>query len=133
MEQNIDSEMLVYSNILSYLIVILAFFVFSVIVYWKIFTKAGEDGWKSMIPIYNSYTLYKITYGNGWLFLLTLIPYLGFFIGLKQKFDLAKVYGKGIGFGIGIFFLGIIFLPILAFGSSEYQEETRLLNFNYYL
>lgn len=131
MEQNIDSEMLVYSNILSYLIVILAVFVFSVIVYWKIFTKAGEDGWKSMIPIYNSYTLYKITYGNGWLFLLTLIPYLGFFIGLKQKFDLAKVYGKGIGFGIGIFFLGIIFLPILAFGSSEYQEETSLLNFNY--
>lgn len=131
MEQNIDSEMLVYSNILSYLIVILAFFVFSVIVYWKIFTKAGEDGWKSMIPIYNSYTLYKITYGNGWLFLLILIPYLGFFIGLKQKFDLAKVYGKGIGFGIGIFFLGIIFLPILAFGSSEYQEETSLLNFNY--
>lgn len=131
MEQNIDSEMLVYSNILSYLIVILAVFVFSVIVYWKIFTKAGETGWKSMIPIYNSYTLYKITYGNGWLFLLTLIPYLGFFIGLKQKFDLAKVYGKGIGFGIGIFFLGIIFLPILAFGSSEYQEETSLLNFNY--
>lgn len=131
MEQNIDSEMLVYSNILSYLIVILAVFVFSVIVYWKIFTKADETGWKSMIPIYNSYTLYKITYGNGWLFLLTLIPYLGFFIGLKQKFDLAKVYGKGIGFGIGIFFLGIIFLPILAFGSSEYQEETSLLNFNY--
>lgn len=132
MEQNIDSEMLVYSNILSfYLIVILAVFVFSVIVYWKIFTKAGEDGWKSMIPVYNNYILYKITYGNGWLFLLTLIPCLGFFIELNQKFDLAKVYGKDIGFGIGIFFLGIIFLPILAFGSSEYQEETSLLDFNY--
>lgn len=132
MEQNIDSEMLVYSNILSfYLIVILAVFVFSVIVYWKIFTKAGETGWKSMIPVYNNYILYKITYGNGWLFLLILIPCLGFFIELKQKFDLAKVYGKDIGFGIGIFFLGIIFLPILAFGSSEYQEETSLLNFNY--
>ena len=118
MEQNIDSEMLVYSNILSfYLIVILAVFVFSVIVYWKIFTKAGETGWKSMIPVYNNYILYKITYGNGWLFLLTLIPCLGFFIELKQKFDLAKVYGKDIGFGIGIFFLGIIFLPILAFYS----------------
>lgn len=132
MEQNIDSEMLVYSNILSfYLIVILAVYVFSVIVYWKIFTKAGEDGWKSMIPVYNNYILYKITYGNGWLFLLTLIPCLGFFIELKQKFDLAKVYGKDIGFGIGIFFLGIIFLPILAFGSSEYREETSLLDFNY--
>lgn len=132
MEQNIDSEMLVYSNILSfYLIIALAVFVFLVIVYWKIFTKAGETGWKSMIPVYNNYILYKITYGNGWLFLLTLIPGLGFFIELKQKFDLAKVYGKGISFGIGIFFLEIIFLPILAFGSSEYQEETSLLNFNY--
>ena len=27
---------------------------------WKIFVKAGEKGWKSLIPIYNYYVLYKI-------------------------------------------------------------------------
>lgn len=31
-----------------------------VVAYWKIFTKAGEAGWKSLIPIYNGYVLGNI-------------------------------------------------------------------------
>ena len=39
-------------------------FIFGVLVIiglWKIFTKAGEKGWKSLIPIYNVYILFKIS------------------------------------------------------------------------
>jgi hypothetical protein len=35
-------------------------------------------------------------------------------------FQLAKVFGKGTGFGFGLLLLPFIFYPILAFGKSEY-------------
>lgn len=41
---------------------------------WKVFKKAGYEGWISLVPFYNTYTLSKIVWGNGWLFLLCLIP-----------------------------------------------------------
>ena len=43
-----------------------------VIAYWKVFDKAGEAGWKSLIPFYNVYVLFKITWSPGafWLYLL---------------------------------------------------------------
>jgi hypothetical protein len=34
--------------------------------------------------------------------------------------DLAKSFGKDVIYGIGMFFLGIIFFPILAFGDAKY-------------
>ena len=38
----------------------LVFYALMVIASWKIFEKAGEAGWKSIIPIYNVYILFKI-------------------------------------------------------------------------
>ena len=29
---------------------------------WLMFMKAGEAGWKSIIPVYNTYTAYKIAW-----------------------------------------------------------------------
>ncbi len=48
----------------------LIWYVLLVVAQWKIFTKAGEAGWKSIIPIYNSYILFKIA---GMSFIKTLI------------------------------------------------------------
>ena len=36
----------------------------SVIAMWKMFEKAGEEGWKSLIPFYNVYILYKIAWAR---------------------------------------------------------------------
>ena len=87
---------------------------------WIIFTKAGEKGWKSIIPIYSTYILFKIVYGSGWRFLLLLIPIVNIIIAIMYDFDMAKSFGKGAGFGLGLLFLSPIFLLILAFGSAEY-------------
>lgn len=38
----------------------LIYYIFYMIVNWKIFSKAGEPGWKSLIPFYNVYTEYKL-------------------------------------------------------------------------
>ena len=40
---------------------------------------------------------------------------------INVRFDVAKNFGKGTGFGIGLAFLGFIFYPILGFGSATYQ------------
>lgn len=99
-------------------ILIMAFFI---IVYWIIFTKAGEEGWKSLIPIYNVYILYKITWGNGLIFLLLLVPFVNFIVGIITINKLSKCFGHGLGFTLGLLFLPIIFLPLLAFGDSRYE------------
>ena len=94
---------------------------FLIVAMWKVFTKAGQPGWASIIPIYNLYIWCKIVGRSGWWVLLMLIPFVNFIIMIILCIDLAKSFGKGAGFGVGIAFLGIVFLPILGFGSAEYQ------------
>ena len=88
---------------------------------WKIFTKAGQPGWAAIIPIYNWYILCKIVGRPGWWVILFFIPFINFIIGIIVCIDLAKSFGKGVGFAIGLILLGIIFFPILGFGSAQYQ------------
>ena len=54
------------------LIFALAFAVLLIIGWWKLFTKAGEPGWKSIIPIYNVYTFCRIIGINFWIFVLAI-------------------------------------------------------------
>lgn len=95
--------------------------IFSLVCMWKIYAKANRPGWGAIIPIYNAYLLFDIAWGNGWLFLLCLVPIVNFFVGIILLVKLAQAFGKGIGFAVGLFFLSIIFLAILAFDSSTYQ------------
>lgn len=95
--------------------------IFSIVCMWKIFVKAGKPGWGAIIPFYNTYLLFDIAWGNGWLFLLCLVPVVNFVVLIILLVKLAQAFGKGIGFAVGLFFLTIIFLAILAFDSSTYQ------------
>lgn len=49
-----------------FLIVGLVFYILTVIAIWKIFEKAGEKGWKAIIPFYNVYIMFKIVKMTGW-------------------------------------------------------------------
>ena len=109
-------------------IVILILAVLSIISSWKLFTKAGEKGWKSIIPIYNTVILFKISGTNPWFILamalLAIIPFVGtlanFIICIFMYLNLAKSFGKGTGFSIGLILVPSIFLLILGFDKSEY-------------
>ena len=92
-----------------------------IVAMWKVFTKAGQPGWASIIPIYNLYIWCKIVGRQWWWILLMLIPFVNFIVCIILCIDLAKSFGKGVGFGIGLALLGIIFFPILGFGSAQYQ------------
>lgn len=99
----------------------LAWYVLQVIAQWKIFTKAGEAGWKSIIPIYNMIVLLKIVGMSPWFILINLIPGAGTLVySVMVSLKLAKVYGKSTGFAVGLIFLGPIFYLILGFGKDEY-------------
>jgi uncharacterized protein DUF5684 len=92
-----------------------------VIPYWVIFKKAGQEGWPALIPIYSTYILLKIIGRPGWWLILFLIPIVNLVIYIIMMNDLSKSFGHGVGFTLGLLFLSIIFVYILAFGSSTYR------------
>lgn len=98
----------------------IAVIVFYILCLWKIFVKAGKPGWAAIIPIYNIIVELEIIGRPWWWLLLMLIPVVNFVIAIIILFDLAKVFGKGTGFGFGLLFLSFIFIPILAFGDAKY-------------
>lgn len=104
----------------TYGVVSLIVAVLSIIATWRIFTKAGESGWKSIIPFLNLYTLVKIADGNGVKFLLFLIPIVNVIYGIMLNVRLAKAFGKGTGFAVGLIFLNTLFVLILGFGDAQY-------------
>lgn len=87
---------------------------------WKIFEKAGKPGWKGIIPIYNLIVLLEIVGKPWWWIFLMAIPTLGFIWTIWTWNLLSKSFGKSEGFTVGIILLGIVFLPVLAFGNSKY-------------
>jgi hypothetical protein len=102
------------------IILYLVLAVFYIVVMWKIFVKAGKPGWGCIIPIYNIILQMEIAGRPGWWVLLMFIPGVNVIINIIVLLDIAKAFGKGTGFGIGLILLGFIFLPILAFGDAKY-------------
>lgn len=102
-------------------LIYIAVIVFYIFCMWKIFVKAGKPGWAAIIPIYNTLVMLEIIGRPWWYLLLMLVPVVNIVIGIMIIFDLAKVFGKGTGFGFGLLFLSFIFIPILAFGDATYQ------------
>ena len=106
-----------------FMVVYFALIVIVVASMWKVFTKAGEPGWAAIVPIYNLFVLLKIAGKPAWWFLLMLIPFVNFVIFAIVCISLAKNFGKGAGFGLGLLFLSPIFYPILGFGDARYQPQ----------
>ena len=62
---------------------------------WKAFVKAGKPGWGAIIPLYNFYCLFDMSFGKGWLFLLLIIPVVNVVMMIIMYVKLAKAFGKG--------------------------------------
>ena len=118
---------------------------------WFIFQKAGEKGWKALIPFYSDYINYKIAW-DGRIYLALLVgtiasSVLGALFGLINaglgmvvsviistvvagakavasmilQFKFARAFGKNDYFAVGLYFLNNVFAAILAFGECKYQ------------
>jgi hypothetical protein len=88
---------------------------------WKVFVKAGHPGWASIVPFYNQYVLTQIVGRPILWFILLFVPCVNFVALFLITQDLAKSFGKSSGFGIGLFLLSPIFIPLLGFGDDQYS------------
>jgi len=102
-------------------IVMLVFVGIILISLWKIHEKAGKPGWTGIVPIYNVIVELEIVGKPWWWLLLMFIPYVGIIWSIWTVNLLVKSFGKSEGFTVGVILLPFIFLPILAFGDSQYQ------------
>lgn len=92
---------------------------------WKVFTEANRAGWEAIIPIYNLYVMLEIGDNDWWWLLLLLVPIVNLYAIYKIHAGVARAFGKGIGFGLGLTFLGPIFFPLLGFGDYRYTDPDR--------
>jgi len=99
----------------------LAVAAFYLISMWKIFVKAKKPGWAALIPFYSTIIELEIL-GRPWWFLLLMVfvPIANMVIAIILLLDFARVFGKSVGFGLGLVFLSAIFIPILAFSDARY-------------
>jgi hypothetical protein len=98
----------------------LALVVFLIAAGWKLYEKAGQPGWASIIPIYGTLVMLKIIGKPWWWLLMMLIPGVNIVFLIWMINMLSKSFGKDEGYTIGLILLGIVFYPMLAFGSAKY-------------
>lgn len=91
--------------------------------FWKVFEKAGEAGWKSLIPIYNLFVLLQIAGCPSWWLLMLFLPVVNIYFLVVMHIRLAEKFGKSALYGFALFLLGFIFFPLLAFGPATYGGE----------
>lgn len=101
-------------------IVVLVLFALTLVAWWRLFAKAGRPGWAAIVPIYNIVVVLQIVGRPVWWVVLMLIPLVSFVIAIVLAVDLAKSFDRSAAFGVGLLFLGFIFVPVLAFGSATY-------------
>ena len=123
------------------LVIGLVIYILQVVGMWKVFKKSGEEGWKAIIPIYNTYTMCKITGVNPWWVLIVAIAgglsgafgdsdlntivsllcsIVTIYFSVLLNVSLARAFGKTDGFAVGLVLLNPIFLLILGCGSSQF-------------
>ena len=100
--------------------VVLALVIILIAARWKIFTKANQPGWASLIPIYNALIFLRIIGKPWWWILLFCIPLVNIVFMVLALDMLSKSFGKPVWFTVGLFLLPFIFELILAFGDAKY-------------
>ncbi|MBR6850081.1 MAG: hypothetical protein IKM88_07610 [Lachnospiraceae bacterium] len=117
-EQAVQAVAGLFSGVMG--IVWLVVMVAMIVAMWKLFEKAGEAGWKSLIPFYSSYILFKIAWGNGLLFLLMFVPCVNVVVSFIVLWKLCKAFDQGIGMYLLMLFVTPVAWLILGFGSAQY-------------
>lgn len=94
--------------------------------FWGLFTKMGDQGWKALIPIYNTFTLIVNVGRPGWWILLLLIPLVNIVVFYVIMSDLARGFQKGFLWTLGLFVFPYIFIMILGFNGDEWRGRQAL-------
>lgn len=109
---------------------------------WKLFKKAGKNGWEALIPFYNTYVLIEIAGLNWWYFLIAISGTIFSFLNIKGLsyltniaslvvnffafYNIAKKMKKSpVGFGVAGIFVAPILVMILGM-SKNYEYDNSV-------
>ncbi len=108
------------------MIIGLVAWVLLVVARWKLFNKAGEAGWKCIIPVYSDYINWKISWKKTYLFwVVLLLVVVGFAllaasgaitVGDKGKIVYAQSFNQVLaGIGLVLFLIAVVIDLICVF------------------
>jgi hypothetical protein len=103
-----------------FMLVMLALTIVLIAAMWRVFEKAGQPGWACLVPIYNMILLVRMAGKPDIWILYMFIPFVNFIISILLTVEIARKFGQGTGFAVGMIFLPWIFYPILGFGDARY-------------
>jgi len=90
---------------------------------WKVYEKANKPGWAAIVPIYNLIIMLEIAKKPTWWVAMYFVPIANIVFMIMTMNAVSKNFGKDEGFTVGLVLLGVIFWPILAFGSARYVDS----------
>ena len=88
---------------------------------YKVFEKAGLEGWKAIIPVYNVYVMLELFGYNPWLTLLLFVPIANVVLLVMLNDKVAKAFNKTTGYTVGLTLLPMVFYPLLGFTDEKFQ------------
>ena len=124
--------------------ILIGFLILYIVSMWKLFKKAGKNGWESIIPYYNTYVLIEIAGLNWWYFLIAMAGPILSLIGLGSLGSITMIAGYAVNFFVfwnlakkmhknpvstailGTLFTGIM-IPVLGLSKSyEYDNSVTV-------
>jgi len=106
--------------------ILVLFFVIMLEAQWKIFKKAGKEGWAAFVPIYNTFVMLDIIGKPGIWFLFLCIPFVNIIFAIMVVNGLAKRFSKGAEYTLGLLFLPFIFYPLLGLSHEQMIPEEEV-------
>ena len=127
-------------------LILLAVSVFSIICTWKVFKKAGKQGWEAIVPFYSAWILNEISGLNWWWFLLAisgaivgvlgipllseLAPLAALLANINMAYNLSKKFNKDNGFFVLLALIPLIGYAMLAFDQKANYDANVAVSKN---
>lgn len=135
-----DLALAILMILLPLIIIVIILSVIEIIGMWKVFKKAGKNGWEAIIPYYNTWTLVEISGCVWWFFLIVIITsitsivfsnniinFINYIANIVVmyliNYNIAKKFGKDYGYAIGLTLIPFVFYPMLGFGNDKFDNN----------
>lgn len=122
----------IFAGFIGLILIFIPIIIFTIVAMWKVFVKAGREGWAALIPVYSGWVNAEIAGKPGWWALVGLggaIPFFGFaasigafVLSIIVAIELAKAFGKDPVFSLLLIFVPPVGYGILGFGKATYTK-----------
>lgn len=106
--------------------IVVLFFVITIEAHWKIYKKAGKEGWAALVPVYSTVVMLDIVGKPAIWLLLLFIPFINIIFGIWMVNLLAKRFGKDEGYTVGLLLLPFVFYPMLGLSEEQMLPEDSM-------